>query len=152
MPNASPKMQNSRPQTSSWWPSIPHRNRTWDRSGSFRLASPPGLSSAMARPAPISMHKGVKPAAKNFARRDRTLLSPVPRAVASLVRISNPPSFDFIRDFSGDLLGNGLALPPHRVVDRPASASPPSQSRAAPFPPEESSLNGSPYLQEVSAR
>src|ERR1700733_876155 len=152
MPNASPKTQNSKPQASSLSPGIPHRNCTWCRSGSFRLASPPVVSSATAVPALISIHSSVEPAAKSFARRDTTLLSPVPRAVANLVRISNPPSFNFIRDFSGDLLGNGLALPPHRVVDRPASASPPSQSRAAPFPLEESSLNGSPYLQEVSAR
>ena len=44
IPNISPKTQNRIPTNSRVWPSVP-RKRTWERSGSFRLASPPAASS-----------------------------------------------------------------------------------------------------------
>jgi hypothetical protein len=66
------------------------------------------------------------------------------------VRISDPPSKDFIRDFSGVLLG--------AVVFTAAQGWTFACNRKSTvlisdgtFPPEESSLNGSPYLREVTS-
>src|SRR5216684_3444520 len=49
-PKPKPKIQITMPKSRSLWPSIP-RKVTWERSGNFKLASPPG-SSARAEAAP----------------------------------------------------------------------------------------------------
>src|ERR1700682_2000903 len=86
-PKMSPQMQNKMPIVNSCGPSMP-RNVTWERSGSFRPASPPAVSGAdWARPAVTC--KNIRPAhtAPAFANRPRSGHTP-----ASQVRISDPPS------------------------------------------------------------
>src|SRR5579864_239183 len=58
-PNRSPSTQNKMPTRSSLWPSIPPRNVTWDKSGSLRLASPPGDSEGCARAVEVQMRARV---------------------------------------------------------------------------------------------
>src|SRR5579863_2249884 len=85
-PNAKPKMQNRIPKRSSLCPSIP-RNETEERSGSFRLASPPTSSLACAANdcAAVNM-ENVAATAENFAIRHAS-----DRALVSQVRIDTPP-------------------------------------------------------------
>src|ERR1700676_668224 len=86
-PKMSPKMQKRIPIVSSLRPSMP-RNETWERSGSFRPASPPAVSGAdWARTAvPLNNIRAAQPAPA-FANRPRSGRTP-----ASQVRISDPPS------------------------------------------------------------
>src|SRR5882724_13416979 len=75
-------MQMRMPKRRSLWPSMP-RKVTWDRSGSFKFASPPA-SSAKADAAPSSV--STAPAAPNLAN-----LQLRDQAFASQVSIQNPP-------------------------------------------------------------
>src|SRR5713226_1325185 len=64
------------PKSSSWWPSIP-RNVTWERSGSFRLASPPA-SSARAEAAPSNVSTAAAlPNLANLHLKDQAFASQV---------------------------------------------------------------------------
>src|ERR1700675_4950597 len=83
-PKISPKTQNRIPIVSSLCPSIP-RKVTWERSGSFRAASPPGFSWAEADAALSKVSRA--PRAPAFA--NRLLSEPM---LASQVHISDPPS------------------------------------------------------------
>ncbi len=76
-------MQIAIPRSKSLWPSMP-RNVTWDKSGSFRLASPPA-SSARADAALRSVSTAA--AAPNLMN-----LSPRDHALASHTLIHFPPS------------------------------------------------------------
>src|SRR5438132_12949829 len=76
-------MQMTMPKSRSLWPAMP-RKETWERSGSFRLASPPA-SSARAEPAPSDVSKAAAaPNLMNLQLRDQ--------AFASQVSIHDPPS------------------------------------------------------------
>ena len=101
IPNISPKTQNRIPTNSRVWPSVP-RKRTWERSGSFRLASPPAVSAADWASAAVALNN-VRAAltAPTFTNRLRS--EPLP---ASQVRISDPPSRILIQ-------GNFLSI--HRL-------------------------------------
>src|SRR6202171_4373570 len=86
-PKMSPKMQKRIPIVSSLWPSMP-RNETWERSGSFRPASPPAVFGVdWARTAvPLNNIRAAQ-TAPAFANRPRSGRTP-----ARQVRISDPPS------------------------------------------------------------
>src|SRR6267154_4091236 len=75
-------MQMTMPKRRSLWPSMP-RKVTWDRSGSFKFASPPA-SAAKADAAPSSVSTAA--AALNLAN-----LQLRDQAFASQVSIQNPP-------------------------------------------------------------
>src|SRR5260221_10459308 len=94
-------MQITMPKSSSLWPSIP-RKETLERSGSFRLASPPA-SSARAEAAPSSV--STAPAAPNLAN-----LQLRDQAFASQVSIQNPPLVNRSQAFTRQWLprGNGF--------------------------------------------
>src|SRR5713101_8368186 len=80
-PKTKPKMQMTMPKSRSLWPSIP-RKVTWERSGSFKLASPPA-SSARADTAPSNVRMAAAPNLANLQLRAE--------AFASQVSIHNPP-------------------------------------------------------------
>src|SRR2546427_915168 len=99
------------PKSKSLWPSIP-RNVTWDRSGSFKPASPPA-SWARAEAAVSS----VKTAA---ATPNLVSLELRDRAFASQVRIRNPPCINRLsgKNFPGE------SIPAHSLDRAPRSAQP----------------------------
>src|SRR6266403_1984986 len=81
-PKPKPKMQITMPKSRSLWPSMP-RKETWERSGSFKLASPPA-SSARAEAAPSKDRAAaVAPNLANLQLNDQ--------AFASQISIQNPP-------------------------------------------------------------
>src|SRR5271170_5901870 len=80
----SPNTQKTMPKRSSLWPSIP-RKLTCERSGTFKAASPPASSAADAA-APV---KRLRTAAATLPLAN---LLPRDQALASQVRIKNPPS------------------------------------------------------------
>src|SRR2546429_1041422 len=85
-------MQMTMPKSRSLWPSMP-RKVTWDRSGSFKLASPPASSArADAPPSNVSRAAG----APNLMNLQRKV-----QAVASHLSIHNPP---FDHSFTGKWL------------------------------------------------
>src|SRR5215467_577218 len=91
-PNARPKIQNRIPISSSLCPSIESlRKLTEDKSGSFRLASPPSVGWARAAVAPVTAKANAP--AKVLAKRH-----PWDAALASQVRIKEPPGLRIIWD------------------------------------------------------
>src|SRR6266480_1099851 len=80
-PKAKPNKQKRMPKSSSVWPSMP-RNLTCERSGSFKLASPPA-SSARAEAAARSATVTAAPNLVNLKHWDQ--------AFVSQVRMQNPP-------------------------------------------------------------
>src|SRR5271165_7173467 len=93
MPKPSPNRQNRMPISSSLWPSMaPLRKLTCERSGSFREASPPAASAAGSARAVAALTVS---SAATAAIRETTLRK---AAVASHVRIKNPPKMSVLRN------------------------------------------------------
>src|SRR5260370_27728526 len=122
------------PKSKSLWPSMP-RKVTWDKSGSFKLASPPG-SSATADAAPISVSTAaVAPNLMNLPPRDQALAShtlihfpplliPSPRKVfprgivsGTLVRPSAPE-----REHSAICSHSFVKMPPRAAMRLPQNS------------------------------
>src|SRR6267378_487801 len=134
-------MQITMPKSRSLWPSMP-RKETWERSGSFKLASPPA-SSARAEEAPSK--ERVAAVAANLANlqlnlqvRDQAFASHVSIPKSSVDHSFRRHSNGIQRHFTGQLLvgtaASGTLFRPGAVWrDRRAIVHiPPGRSRRAP--------------------
>src|SRR5215472_4439963 len=143
-PKARPNKQKRMPKRRSVWPSMP-RKLTWERSGSFKLASPPASSAraeAAARRAkaagaanlenlckPAKQGEGreggsAAPKLPHSKRRGRRILRhsarPLDQAFVSQVRIQNPPfSRKNLRSQSN--LGKVFGMAAFRTLTRPSA-------------------------------